>query len=454
MARTASGSWLLRCAFAAVAMLSLWPARGAAQDVTDPNAADAGAKLSAADSAAIAKPFANTTAGEFTPAKGFQLFTSPKGSLNISMYALIRWIDQTPPGQTYYDHLDRPREVQAMNAIYWQRSMVWLTGFFWDPRFRYNFTIWSLGATQQMLMFGNLQFRVSKGFTFGAGMLPNLTVRSMQGSWPFWAGSDRQMTEEFMRGGFSNGIFVTGEALPRFWYTAGMNNNLSTLGVTAANEGRGMSYSASVQWMPTTGEFGPRGGFGDLEYHEKLATRFGASSAYAPDEYRAAPNDQPKPNETQLRLSDGVYVFETGALADGVTVDYLAYNDLAVDAGLKYRGWSFQGEFYARRLSDFVANGPLPLSSITDVGVQGWLGYMVVPKFLLAYTSAGYVWDDFERFPYEIAGGVSVYPTKTRSLRLNLHIIDVHKSPTGSTFGYYTAGQTGTTFSIGTDVLF
>jgi hypothetical protein len=30
----------------------------------------------------------------------------------------------------------------------------------------------------------------------------------------------------------------------------------------------------------------------------------------------------------------------------------------------------------------------------------------------------------------------------------------VHKSPTGSSFGYYTAGQSGTTFSIGTDVLF
>jgi len=30
----------------------------------------------------------------------------------------------------------------------------------------------------------------------------------------------------------------------------------------------------------------------------------------------------------------------------------------------------------------------------------------------------------------------------------------VDKSPASSTFGYYLAGQTGTTFSIGTDVLF
>ena len=436
------------------AAFRLAPTTAAAQDIGLVNPADTAHAMTAADSAAVAHPFANTTAGEFTPAKGFQLFESSRGSLNISVYGLLRWLDQTPPNQIYYDHLDRPREVQARNDIYWQRTMIWFTGFFWTPKLRYNITAWSLGATQQTLLFGNLQYRVSNGLTIAGGMAPNLTVRSMQGSWPFWAGSDRQMVEEYMRAGFSTGVWITGEALPRLWYSASMNTNLSQLGVTAANEGRGMAYSASMQWMPTTGEFGPRGGFGDLEYHEKLATRFGFSTGWAPNEYRAAPLDDPKPNETQLRLSDGVYAFETGALADGVTVEYLAYNDLAVDIGLKYRGWSFQAEGYSRRLSDFVADGPLPLTSVTDRGLQLWLGYMVVPKLVMAYTSAGYVWDEFDRDPHEIAGGVSVYPTKTRSLRLNLHIIGVNQSPTGSTFGYYAAGQTGTTYSIGTDILF
>jgi hypothetical protein len=34
-----------------------------------------------------------------------------------------------------------------------------------------------------------------------------------------------------------------------------------------------------------------------------------------------------------------------------------------------------------------------------------------------------------------------------------MHILHVEQSPTGSNFGYYTAGQTGTTFSLGTDIL-
>lgn len=435
---------------------ALWllPARLAAQDISNVNAADTTAAESAADSAAIKKPMANTTAGEFTPGKGFQLFTAKMASLNISVYGLFRWIDQTPGNQTFTDHLGNVRTVSAMNAMYWQRSMIWFTGYFGTPNLRYNLTVWSLGATQQTLVFGNLQYVVNPAVVLGVGMAPNLTARSMQGSWPFWAGSDRQMTEEFMRGGFATGAFVTGQPLSRFWYTLSINTNLSQLGVVAANDARSMSYGASVMWMPTTGEFGPRGGFGDLEYHEKLATRFGASSGYAPSEYRAAPLTQTNPNETQLRMSDGVYVFETGALAPGVTVSYLAYNDLAIDAGAKYRGFSFQSEVFVRKLSDFRADGPLPLSSLTDYGVQAQFGYMAVPHRLLAYVSGGYIWDQFKRYPWEVSPGASFYPFETRSWRINLHMIHVYKSPTGSTFGYYTAGQTGNTFSLGTDILF
>jgi len=437
-----------------VAALWLLPERAAAQDeIPMPPPEDTTAKDSTAFGAKPGAEFANTTAGEFTPGRGWQIYKSKRSSLNISVYGLIRYLNQMPGDQIYTDHLGHERVVPARNDIYWQRSMVWLTGFFWNPKFAYNITIWSLGATQQTLVFGNLQYRVGKALTLGAGMAPNLTVRSMQGSWPYWAGSDRQRSEEFFRAGFSSGFFVTGQPLSRFWYTASINTNLSQLGVTASNEARSMAYSTSVMWMPTTGEFGPRGGFGDLEYHKNVATRFGSSLAYAPSEYRAAPPDQ-KNNETQLRFSDGVYAFETGALADGVTINYLAYTAFAIDAGLKYRGFSFQGEYYQRNMSNFRADGPLPLTHVFDRGFQAQAGYMVVPRYVLLYMSGGYVWDQYQRHPYELSPGLSVYPTRTRSWRLNLHTIRIYKSPTGSTFGYYAPGQTGWTVSLGTDILF
>jgi hypothetical protein len=149
-----------------------------------------------------------------------------------------------------------------------------------------------------------------------------------------------------------------------------------------------------------------------------------------------------------------VYAFDIGALANGVTVKNLDYDEWSVDAGLKYRGFTFQGEYYVRRLSDFDATGPLPMASVIDKGVQLQAMHMVLPKYVGLYATTGYVWDDFERHPWEISGGASYYPTGTRSWRLNFHVIRIEKSPTGSNFGYYTAGQSGTTFSLGTDVIF
>jgi hypothetical protein len=329
--------------------------------------------------------------------------------------------------------------------------MVWLTGFFFVPKFRYNITLWSLSTTQQALLFGNLQYTFGPGGTVIVGILPNLTARSMQGSWPFWAASDRQMSEELFRGGFSSGACITGRVLPRFYYNASVNTNLSQLGVVAANDTRNLALSASVTWMPTTGEFGPRGGLGDLEYHTKLATRFGASTGHSRESRYA--NDSVPPNATQIKLSDGVNPFNAGALAPGVTVESLDYDELAVDAGFKYRGFSFQSEYYFRRLSNFTASGPLPLESINDHGFQVQAMHMVMPKHLGLYATYGYIFDDFDRHPWELSWGANAYPSGTRSWRVNVHFIRVERCPSSSTFGYYTSGQSGTTVSLGTDIL-
>jgi len=396
--------------------------------------------------------FPNTIAGEFTPGTGFNIIFTKFGSLNISTYGLFRYLNQGPAGQTFLDHLGQVRQSNLQNSLNWQRTMIWITGFFYDPRFRYNITGWSLGSTQQTLIFGNVQFLVSPNFVAGVGIVPTLTARSMQGSWPFWAGSDRLMAEEFFRGGFSSGAFITGQIVPRLWYNLSVNNNLSQLGQVQANDSRDLVYSASVKWQPTTGEFGPRGGFGDLEYHTRVATQFGFSTASS-REFRGTPVDQP-PVASQIKLSDGTNPFDFGDLAPGVTVSNLNYRELAIDAGAKYRGFSFQSEYYFRTLNGFVADGPLPLSSIYDHGFMAEMSYMVVQKRLGLDTFGGYIWDQFRRFPWEAGGGLNFYPSGTRSWRLNLHVMHVNKSPASSFFGYYLAGQTGTTLSLGTDVLF
>ena len=404
------------------------------------------------DSTLIAlEKFDNLYQGQFTPGSGFDIIRTSAGSLNISVYGLFRYINQLPGQQTFVDHLGRTRTVKARNDMNWHRTMVWLTGFFHDPRFRYNITLWSLPSTEQTLLFGNLRYLMSEKLTFGAGVGPNLTARSLQGSWPFWAGSDRQMGEEFTRGGFSSAFWLTGRAARGWYYTTSVNRSISQLGNTVGDDNRDMSYSASIWAHPTTGEFGPRGGFGDLEHHEKLATQFGASAAHA-REGRYAP-DESSPKATQIRLSDGVNPFETGALANGVTVQKLTYRSMAFDAGAKYRGFSFQSEFAYRELSDFQADGPVPETRIIDRTLFGEAMHMVIPKRLGLYVVGTYVFDQFGRTPWEYGGGATFYPYGKRNWRLNMHVLRTDFSPAGSNFGYYSAGMHGTMFSLGTDIL-
>ena len=398
-----------------------------------------------------ANRFANTFTGEYTPGAGFTLIRTSRGSLNISVYGLFRYMNQYAVGDSFTDHRGRKLPANPRNDLNWQRTFAWITGFVYDQKFRYNISLWSLPTTQQTLLFGNFQYRASQAFVFGVGITPNLTARSVQGSWPYWAATDRQMAEEFFRGGFSSGFFITGEPIKRLQYTLSINNNISQLGVTQANDIPDLAYSGDLRWQPTTGEFGARNGLADFEFHTRAATQFGVSAMQS-REGRGAPDDQP-PNATQIRMSDGVNPFELGALADAVVVSRLRFQYLSFDAGVKYRGNSLVGEYYFRRLSDFYATGLVPLSSIYDNGYMVQAMRMVIPKKLGVYATGGYVYDAFKRHPWELSAGVDFYPYGSRVWRLNAHYIHVVRSPTGSFFGYYTPGQTGTTISIATDIL-
>src|SRR3954468_7863778 len=217
---TARHTWLCTAGAGLIAVsgaIAILPSRAGAQEEAgrEPN-----------DTTAISDAtYPNNFAGEFTPAKGFDIAKTKIASLNISFYGLFRYMNQTPGSQTFTDHLGRERTVKARNHLNRSRPFFWSTGLFHDPKFRYNISLWSLPTTQQTLLFGNLQYRFNKAIGLGVGIAPNLTARSVQGSWPFWGSSDRQMAEDFFRGGFSSGFFVTGQALPRVNYTLSINTN-------------------------------------------------------------------------------------------------------------------------------------------------------------------------------------------------------------------------------------
>src|SRR4029078_12560090 len=67
----------------------------------------------------IADPYTtiynNIAAGEFTPGKGFQIVKNDLASLNISIYASARWLNQLANDTTWVDHQGRVQQFDGRN---------------------------------------------------------------------------------------------------------------------------------------------------------------------------------------------------------------------------------------------------------------------------------------------------------------------------------------------------
>ncbi|RPI57323.1 MAG: DUF3011 domain-containing protein [Acidobacteria bacterium] len=396
------------------------------------------------------------TWGEFDPGDGFLVGRSSLGELSISGYALLRYINQLPADETFTDHLGNERVVDTRNDIFPHRVIIFLKGWVGVRKLVYSLFLWTVNATDQDALFGNLGYQFSRKFSLYGGINGNPGTRSLQGSHPYWLGHDRVMADEFFRPYFTFGVWAQGEPVNGFWYNVMVGNNSSALGITAVQLDRTMSTGGSVWWMPTTHEFGPRGGYGDWEWHDKLATRFGVSTTVSPEERftNAVSGDA---GNTTLRLADSLNVFEPGTLAPGVTVDQVDYRILSFDAGLKYRGVFLQTEIYTRWLDGFVANGPLPVPSLLDRGFYIQAAFFPVRKKLELYGVTSQIFGDKDAGfgnSSEYLLGLNYYLADTRNHRFNVQVIDVNRSPVSSTFGYYVGGQKGTTVSAAFSVFF
>jgi hypothetical protein len=396
------------------------------------------------------------TWGDFDPGEGFLVGRTKAGELAISGYALLRYVNQMPAGQTFIDHLGNEHPIDARNDIFSHRVIVFLKGWVGNPRLIYTILLWTVNTTDQDAIFGVLGYQFSRKFSLYGGINGNPGTRSLQGSHPLWLGHDRVMADEFFRPYFAFGTWASGEITPGLWYNAMVGNNSSALGIKATQLDRHMTTGASMWWTPTTHEFGPKGAYGDWEYHEKLATRFGFSTVQS-REQRFTDATTGATGNTTIKLADSLNVFDTGSLTPGVTVDRVDYRILSIDAGVKYRGVFLQTEIYNRWLDNFIADGPLPVSSILDRGFYLQGAFFPVKKKLELYGATSQIFGDknagFDNSS-EYLVGMNFYPVDTRYHRLNVQVMNVNHSPVSSTFGYYVGGQDGTTVSAGFSVFF
>jgi hypothetical protein len=392
---------------------------------------------------------------------GFKVAQGELGDLNISFYTYARYLNQKALDDTYTDAFGRTKTLDLRNDIQFQKAIVYFKGWLYDPDLRYFAYVWSSNTSQgqgaQVVVAGNLTYKVEDHVTLGVGIVSLPTTRSTEGSFPkFLKVDSRTMADEFFRGSFTTGIWASGSVTDELVYRVMLGNNLSQLGVDAIQlDGKLDTLSASLVWMPSTGEFGPGGGFGDLERHEALATRFGAHATHSTEERQSQPGKE-DPENTQIRLSDGTALFDIGAFGPGTQVQQARYVMTSFDAGMKYQGFALEAEYFLRWVSDFHTTGVIPVNSLFDHGFQVQVSQMVLPKFQ-GYVAGSKIFGQYGD-PWDLTVGLNWYPISRkgyeRQLRVNAEVLYMRNSPTGNSTVPLTVGGNGPAFVISTELMF
>jgi hypothetical protein len=392
------------------------------------------------------------------PNVGFLLFDGEKGQIYFRLFSYGRYLNQRNLVETYVDSFGNTHSVQRRQDIQLQKFFMPFSGWFLTPKFRYYLYVWSANTSQgdpaQVVGAGNLTWTFNRFASVGVGITSLPSVRSTEGQFPYWLGvDDRLIADEFFRGSYTSGVWLKGEFHTKVKYMAMFANNLSTLGVSAAQlDNRLDTQSFSVQWLPTTGEFGLFGTFGDYDDHQAVATRLGVHYTHSLEDSQSQPGTESIEN-SQIRLTDGSVIFTPNLFGPGITVNEVDYQMVSIDAGVKYKGLSLEGEMYWRWLSNFTGINTGGIADISDYGYQLQSSAMVVPRRLQLYVSGSQLFGDFGD-PWEVRIGENWYLVKDRGLRLNGEWMYVNKSPVGYTAYPYPVGAEGPVFHINLEMNF
>jgi hypothetical protein len=395
---------------------------------------------------------------EHVPNVGFLLYTGEKGEIYFRLFSYARYLNQRNLDATYVDFFGNTHTVKQRQDVQLQKFFAPFSGWFITPKFRYYLYVWSANTSQgdpaQVVGAGNLSYTFNRFVSVGAGITSLPSTRSTEGQFPYWLGvDDRLIADEFFRGSYTSGFWLKGEMHTKVKYMAMFANNLSTLGVSAAQlDNKFNTQSYSVQWLPSTGEFGLYGTFGDYDYHEKLATRLGVHYSHSVEDSQSQPGTEAIEN-SQIRLTDGSVIFTPNLFGPGIVVNQVNYRMMSIDGGIKYHGMSVEAEYYRRWLNDFVGTNTSGIADISDNGYQVQGSVMAIPKVLQLYVGGSQIFGDYGDAS-EVRFGENWYFMKQRGLRLNAEFMHANKSPVGYTAYPYPVGGNGNVIHVNLEMNF
>jgi hypothetical protein len=394
----------------------------------------------------------------YVPNGGFLLFDGDEGQMYARLFTYVRYLNQLGLKDTYTDGFGNVKTVTRRQDFQLQKFFLPFNGWFLTPKLRYYLYVWSANTSQgdpaQVVGGGNISYVFNRYVTLGGGITSLPSVRSTEGQFPYWLGvDDRLIADEFFRGSYTTGMWLKGEFKTKFKYMAMLANNLSTLGVSASQIDNTLdTQSYMLQWLPTTGEFGLYGTFGDYDYHDKLATRLAIHYTSSTEDKQSQPGADGIEN-SQIRLTDGSIIFTPNLFGDGITVNRVKYRMSSLDGGLKYKGLSFEAEYYWRWLSNYEGVNVSGIPDIDDHGYQIQASATPIPKLLQVYFGNSGVYGKYGD-PWEYRFGTSVYPVKQRGFRVNAEVIHINHSPVGYTAYPMPVGASGNVFHVNWEMNF
>lgn len=401
-------------------------------------------------------PDDTTTVADHIPGSGFLVVSGKQGTLRFAAFATFRYLNQEGLDTTYTDSFGRTSSIRPRNDLQMQKVTLYFQGWLFDPKFRYMFFVWTsnanIGQTANVVIAGNLQYKINDHFDIGAGVAGFPTSRSMLGQWPLWLRQDtRPMAEEFFRGGFTTGFWLQGEIVKGLYYKTTLGNNLNQLGIDAGQLDNKFDTWGTALWW-TTGNYSRLASYGDFEKHQKLATILGGAFTRGTETQQSQVGTE-APENSQVRLSDGTGLFSRNAFNNGSSVLSAKYQMLSLNGGVKYKGLSFDVEYYLRWLTDLKAQGALPVSRLFDHGYSVQASGMLIDKTLQAYSTGSYVIGQYGK-PWEIAGGLNWFPFKNRMMRINPEIMFVNRSPVGYLSYPTVVGATGSVLMLNLELYY
>ena len=385
--------------------------------------------------------------GAYTPNLGYKVANTDHGDLSVSIYTYARYLNQLGLDPSYTDAFGKVHTVQQRQDFQLQKVQIKFLGWMFDPKFRYFLYAWTSNASQglgaQVVLAGNLNYSFNKAFSVGAGIRSLPGTRSVEGNFPFWLGVDsRLIADEFFRPSYTSGVWAWGDLGKHFNYIAMIGNNLSTLGVSAAQLDNGFNtISTALVWTPAEA-YGQ--GFGDFEDHQKPVTRFGIHFNRSDESKQSQPSSEQFEN-TQLRLSDGSVIFTPNLFGQGITINDARYLMTSFDGGLKYRGFSLEGEYYLRWLNHFLGPGTTGLPTLFDHGMQLQTSVMAIPKLMQVYLGGSTIFGQYGT-PWDFRSGINYFPFKNKVVRWNTEFLYLYRSAVGYTSVPFPVGGSGPVF--------